>query len=75
VVDGQRALELTAQTPRDVSEHIWISASTYLPLRATVSFPGSGRPDLQSDTSYLTPTKANLARLAMQIPDGFVHQG
>ena len=74
VVDGQRALELTARTPRHVSEHIWISASTYLPLRVSVSFPGSGLPDFQSDTSYLTPTKADLARLAVQIPDGFAHQ-
>lgn len=75
VMDGQRALELTERTPRGVSEHIWISASTYLPLRVSVSFPGSGLPDFQSDTSYLTPTKANLALLALQIPDGFVHQG
>lgn len=75
VIEGQRALELTARTPRSVSEHIWISSSTYLPLRTSVSFPGSRLPDSHADISYLTPTKANLARLAMQIPDGFVHQG
>jgi hypothetical protein len=41
VIEGQRALELTMRTPHYMSERIWISTSTYLPLRTSVSFPGS----------------------------------
>jgi hypothetical protein len=73
VIDGQRALALTDATGPGVTSREWISAATYLPLRATLSIP-SQHIALSSDISYLPPTTANLAQLTVTIPAGFTHR-
>jgi hypothetical protein len=73
VIDGQQALILTALTASDVSAREWVSASTYLPLRASLSFP-SLHFSQTSSISYLPPTAANLAQLTIAIPADFIHR-
>lgn len=73
VIDGQQALILTAQTASGISEREWVSASTYLPLRASLSIP-SLHISRVSSISYLPPTTANLAQLTIAIPAGFTHR-
>ena len=73
VVDGQQALILTALTASDVSAREWVSASTYLPLRASLSVPSLHFSQISS-ISYLPPTTANLAQLTITIPVGFTHR-
>jgi hypothetical protein len=68
-VDGVSAVELTG-TPGGVTATIWVSASTYLPVRITTTWPTYV---LQEDTQWLPPTPANLAKLAPPIPAGFKH--
>jgi len=73
VIDGQQALILTAVTASDVSAREWVSASTYLPLRASLSVPSQHISQISS-ISYLPPTTANLAQLTIAIPAGFTHR-
>jgi len=73
VIDGQQALSLTAVTASTVSAREWISASTYLPLRASLSVPSHHLSQISS-ISYLPPATANLAQLTIAIPAGFTHR-
>jgi len=73
VIDGQQALILTALTASDVSAREWVSASTYLPLRASLSVPSQHVSQISS-ISYLPPAPANLAQLTIAIPAGFTHR-
>ncbi len=73
VIDGQQALVLTAVTASNVSAREWVSASTYLPLRASLSVPSQHFSQISS-ISYLPPTTANLAQLTIAIPAGFTHR-
>ena len=73
VIDGQQALILTALTASEVAVREWVSASTYLPLRASLSVPSLHISQISS-ISYLPPTTANLAQLTIAIPAGFTRQ-
>jgi hypothetical protein len=70
-VDGVEAIELTGRDSR-ISETIWVSPGTYLPLRV-VTRPASGSafPSQEADITWLPPTGQNLAKLTVTIPAGF----
>ena len=51
------------------TEQIWYDASSYLPLRTKITYPG-GAVDTDSLT-WLRPTRANLAKLSVSPPAGF----
>jgi hypothetical protein len=71
-VGGTDAIELTSRAGSLVSETIWVSPGTYLPVRIVIR-PGPGTPVLQrmADITWLRPTTQNLARLTVPIPAGF----
>lgn len=68
-VDGIEAIELTSRTDGPVSETIWVSPDTYLPVRVVVSqvhgIPGF---PVTADIAWLPATAQNLARLAVPSP-------
>jgi hypothetical protein len=71
-VDGIEAIELTSRAGGPVSETIWVSPGTYLPLRVVIrSGAGSAAAQLTADISWLAPTAQNLAKLTVPIPAGF----
>jgi hypothetical protein len=73
-VDGIEALELTSRPHSLISETIWVSPDTYLPVRVVVRpFPGQPVFQQTADITWLKPTAQNLARLTVPIPAGF-HQ-
>ncbi|MGH3252942.1 MAG: hypothetical protein ACRDOI_42950, partial [Trebonia sp.] len=73
VINGEPALSLTTLgTTGGISVHEWVSASTYLPLRETISAPAQHF-HAQSNVSYLPPTEANLDQLTVPVPPGFPH--
>ncbi len=51
---------------------LWVSTATYLPLRMVWLSGGSGEVDTWR---YLSPTKANLAKLRVPIPPGYPRSG
>jgi hypothetical protein len=71
-VDGIEAIKLTSRPDSLISETIWVSPSTYLPVRVAVR-PGPGAPGpwQTADITWLAPTAHNLARLTVPIPAGF----
>lgn len=78
--DGVRAIKIVPRyqpPPRGlqpVSQAVWVSRSTYLPIRVRWSWPrGRGLPDasLTGDFTWLEPTRANLASLRVTIPHGY----
>ena len=71
-VDGIEAIELTSRPDSLISETIWVSPGTYLPVRVVVRFP-PGLPGGQQtvNITWLAPTAQNLARLTVPIPAGF----
>jgi hypothetical protein len=72
-VDGIEAIELASRPASPISETIWVSPGTYLPVRVVVR-SGLGQPVRQSaDFTWLPPTAQNLARLAVPVPAGFRH--
>ena len=54
---------------------MWISESTYLPVRVEWTWPTGGphgqKGRLVGDFRWLKPTKANLAIFSVRIPPGF----
>jgi hypothetical protein len=73
VVDGQAVIRLEQVVPAVITFRTiyWVSASTYLPVRISMSST-SGKPwSEQEDFSWLRPTAANLAQLRVQVPVGF----
>ena len=64
-VDGIDAIKITGS-----ESHItlWVSPSTYLPVRLVA---GPGAAQRQTDFSWLAPTPANLAALNVTVPAGF----
>ena len=80
-VDGVEAIKLTSRAGSPISETIWVSPSTYLPVRVVVrSASGAsgvagvaGAPAVQqtADITWLPPTAQNLAKLTVPIPAGF----
>jgi hypothetical protein len=72
LVDGIEGIELTSRPGSLISETIWVSPSTYLPVRVVVR-SASGMPLLwqTADITWLRPTAQNLARLTVTIPAVF----
>ena len=66
------AIELTSRQSSLISETIWVSPGTYLPLRVFVrSDAGEQGFRLTADISWLTPKPQNLDKLDVPIPAGF----
>jgi hypothetical protein len=74
-VDRVEAIKLTSRAGSPISETIWVSPGTYLPVRVVVrSASGpAGAPAVQqtADITWLPPTAQNLAKLTVPIPAGF----
>jgi hypothetical protein len=71
-VDGIEAIELTSRRISLISETIWVTPRTYLPVRVVVrSAPGAPVLQQTADITWLRPTAANLARITVPIPAGF----
>ena len=71
-VDGVEAIELASRPGSLISETIWVSPGTYLPVRVAVR-PARGQPGRwqTADITWLPPTAQNLAKLTVPIPAGF----
>ncbi len=71
-VDGIEAIKLTSPPGSLLSETIWVSPRTYLPVRVTTR-PVPGQPGLgqTADITWLPPTGHNLAKLTVPVPGGF----
>jgi hypothetical protein len=77
-VDGVEAIKLTSRAGSPISETIWVSPSTYLPVRVVVRLASgaagaAGAPAVQqtADITWLPPTAQNLGKLTVPIPAGF----
>jgi hypothetical protein len=71
-VDGTEAIELRSRPGSLISETIWVSPDTYLPVRVVVrSAPGTPVLQQTADFTWLPPTARNLAKLTVPIPAGF----
>ena len=71
-VDGVQAVELTSSPGSPISETIWVSPGTYLPVRVIIRpAPGQPGPSQTADITWLPPTAPNLALLTVPIPAGF----
>jgi hypothetical protein len=71
-IDGIEALELASRPGSLISEAIWVSLGTYLPMRVVVrSAPGKPVVRLTADITWLKPTAQNRAKLTVPIPAGF----
>ncbi|MGH3288203.1 MAG: hypothetical protein ACRDPD_26560 [Streptosporangiaceae bacterium] len=77
-VDGIEAIKLTSRPGSFISETIWVSPSTYLPVRVVVrsasgasGAPGAPAVQQTADITWLSPTAQNLAELTVPIPAGF----
>jgi hypothetical protein len=71
-VDGIDAIELTSRPGSPISETVWVSPGTYLPVRVTVrSALGTQGPWQSADITWLSPTAQNLANLTVVVPAGF----
>ena len=68
-VDGTEATELTSRPGSLISETVWVSPGTYLPVRVVVSSGTGVR--LTANITWLLPTAPNLAKLTVPIPSGF----
>jgi hypothetical protein len=64
-IDGIDTIKITGN---DSHIALWVSPSTYLPVRLALA-PGTGR--IQTDFSWLAPTPANLAALNVTVPAGY----
>ena len=79
--DGVEAIKLTGGRNSIITETIWVSAGTYLPMRVVIrSRPGRAlvmNKDVvlqqTADFAWLPPTAQNLAKLTVPIPAGFRH--
>ncbi|MGH3395897.1 MAG: hypothetical protein ACRDPO_14540 [Streptosporangiaceae bacterium] len=86
-VDGTEAVKLTSRRGSPISETIWVSPGTYLPVRLAIRSalgfyapgepapgrltPGTPAAQLTADITWLPPTPQNLAQLTVPIPAGF----
>lgn len=72
LVDGIEAIKLTSRANSPISETIWVSPGTYLPVRMVLSSAlGFGGIRQTADITWLPPTAQNLAKVAVPIPAGF----
>ena len=71
-VDAVTAIKLTSRPDSVISETVWVSPGTYLPVRVVIR-PAAGQqePWQTADIAWLPPTAQNLARLTVPIPAGF----
>jgi hypothetical protein len=67
-MDGTEAIELTSGPKSFMSETIWVSPGSYLPLRVVISL---GLVRMTANITWLPPTAANLATLTVPIPAAF----
>ena len=71
-VDGIEAIKLTSRPNSMISETIWVSPGTYLPVRVVIRAAyGKPGPLQTADITWLRPTAQNLARMTVPIPAGF----
>jgi hypothetical protein len=70
-VDGIEAIELTSRRNSPISETIWVSPGTYLPVRVVVRSAWFEPVRQTADVTWLPPTAQNLAKLTVPIPAGF----
>jgi hypothetical protein len=71
-VDGVEAIELASSADSPISETIWVSPGTYLPVRVVIRpAPGAPGPSQTADITWLPSTVRNLARLGVPVPAGF----
>jgi hypothetical protein len=80
-VDGIEAIELTSRQGSPISETIWVSPGTDLPVRVVVlNIRGPSKPAIShsqapvrqtADITWLRPTAQNLAELTVPIPAVF----
>ena len=71
-VDGIEATELTSGPDSPISETVWVSPGTYLPVRVVArAAPGQPVFRLTANITWLQPTARNLAKLTVPIPTGF----
>lgn len=71
-VDGIEAIKLTSPPGSLLSDTIWVSPRTYLPVRViTWPAPGQPGPGQTADITWLPATGPNLARLTVPVPGGF----
>jgi hypothetical protein len=71
-VDGIEAIELTSRPDSPISETIWVSPGTYLPVRVVVRLGrGQAVPQRTADITWLPATAQNLAKVTVPIPAGF----
>jgi hypothetical protein len=71
-VNGVEAIELTSRPGSPISETIWVTPGTYLPVRVVIR-SAYGQLVLQqtANITWLSPTAQNLAKLTVPIPAGF----
>jgi hypothetical protein len=71
-VNGIDTIKLTSRSNSLLSETIWVSPGTYLPVRVVVH-PAAGGPGPRqtADITWLSPTRQNLAELTVPVPAGF----
>jgi hypothetical protein len=71
-LDGIDAIELKSRPTSPISETIWVTPRTYLPVRVVVR-SARGKPVTQqtADITWLKPTAQNLAKLTVPVPAGF----
>jgi hypothetical protein len=70
-VDGVEAIELTSSPDSAISETIWVSPRTYLPVRVAIGLSPARPRFLTADIGWLPLSAQNLAKLAVAIPTGF----
>jgi hypothetical protein len=70
-VDGTEAIELKSRSGSLISETIWVSPSTYLPVRAVIRSAGLQTFQQTADFTWRPPTAQNLADLTVPVPAGF----
>jgi hypothetical protein len=71
-VDGIEAIELTSRSGSPISETIWVSPGTYLPVRIVIrSALGEAARQQTADITWLPSTAQNRARLTVPVPAGF----
>jgi hypothetical protein len=71
-VNGAETIKLTSRPGSLISETIWVSPNTYLPVRVTVQSAAGYSPTQQTaDFTWLPPTAQNVAKLTVPVPAGF----
>jgi len=72
-VDGLEAIQLMSRPDSLISETVWVSPRTYLPVRVVIRPPHTKRESLTADITWLPVTAQNLAKLTVPVPSGFRH--